>query len=137
MRAWPGIRASEPLLGIERYFSFRCRLGMGSTQRKMRCFGVLVAGSLVLTIGVLYVLSDSHSDSLPPSTRIQPPHYQIHGHPLGPLQLQGSVLSEVWQVHRQQPGPLQSEGIEWAERINEQMMRQRYRGWLKRLEELR
>jgi len=103
----------------------------------MPCFGVLVAGSLVLTIGVLYVLSDSHSDSPPPPTRIQPPDYQIHWQPLGPLQLQGSVLSEVFQVHRQQLGPLQSEGIEWAERINEQMMRQRYRGWLKRLEELR
>jgi len=110
---------------------------MGSTQRKTRGFGVLVAGSLVLTIAVLYVLSDSHSGSPPPSTRIQPPDYQIEWQPLGPLQLEGSVPSEVFQVHRLQPSPLQSEGIEWAARINEQMMRQRYRGWLKRLEELR
>ena len=110
---------------------------MGSTQRKMQCLGVLLAGSLLLTIAVLYVLSDSHSGSPPPSTHIQRHDYQIHWQQLGPLQLQGPVQLEPYQVHWQRPGPLQSEGIEWAERINEQMMRQRYRDYLKRLEELR
>jgi len=103
----------------------------------MECFEVLLAGSLVLTIAVLYILSDSHADSLLPSTHIQRHDYEIYRQPFGPHQLQGPVQIEVCQVHRQRPGPLQSEGIEWAERINEQMMRQRYRDWWKRLEELR
>ena len=82
----------------------------------MQCFAVLVAGSLVLTAPVLVILSDSHSDSPPPSTYIQ---------------------RQAYQVHWQQLGPLQAEGIEWAERINEQMLRQRYQEHLKRLKELR
>jgi hypothetical protein len=89
---------------------------MRSTQRKLECCAVLAAGSLVLTAAVLVILSDSHSDSTPPSMLIQRKAYQIH-----------------WQ----QPAPLQSEGIESAERINEQMMRQRYQDHCKRLEQLR
>ena len=108
----------------------------------MQCFGVLLAGSLVLTTAVLYVLSDSDSGSPPPSTHIQPHAYQIDWQQLGPLLLEGPVQRQAYQVHWQRPdplqlGPLQSEGIEWAERINEQMMRQRSRDQRKRLEELR
>ena len=89
---------------------------MGSTQRKMQCLGALLAGGLLLTTAVYSVLPDPHI-GLPPASA----HIQVQAHP----------------VHWQQPGPLQSEGIEWAERINEQMMRQRYQQHLKRLKELR
>jgi hypothetical protein len=115
---------------------------MGSTQRKMQCFGVLLAGSIVLTTTVLYVLSDSDSGSPPPSTHIRPHAYQSDWQQLGHLLREGPVQRQAYQVHWQrpgplEPGPLQSEGIEWAERINEQMMRQRYRDQRKCLEELR
>ena len=103
----------------------------------MHCFGVLLAGSLVLTTAVLYVLTDSHSGWPPPSTHIQRHAYQIHWQQLGPVLLQGPVQRQAYQVHWQRPGPLQSEGIEWAERINEQMMRQRYQDQWKHLEEFR
>ena len=84
----------------------------------MQCFGVLLAGSLVLTTAVYSVLPDPHLDLPPTPAHIQ---VQVQTHP----------------VHWQQPGPLQSEGIEWAERINEQMMRQHYQEHLNRLKELR
>jgi hypothetical protein len=89
----------------------------------MQCLGALLAGSLLLTTAVYSVLPDAHI-GLPPTSA----HIQIQAHP---VQVQADP------VHWQQPGPLQSEGIEWAERINEQMMRQRYQQHLKRLKELR
>ncbi len=89
----------------------------------MQCLGVLLAGSLLLTTAVYSVLSDPHFD-LPPTSA--PNHFQAH-----PVQVQAHP------VHWQQPSPFQSEGIEWAERINEQMMRQRYQEHLRRLKELR
>jgi len=88
---------------------------MGSTQRKMQCLGALLAGGLLLTTAVYSVLPDPHV-GLPPTSE----YVQVQAQP----------------VHGQQPGPLQLEGIEWAERINEQMMRQRYQEHLKRLKEL-
>ena len=87
----------------------------------MQCLGALLAGSLLLTTAVYSVLPDPHF-SLPPTSA----HIQVQAHPV-----------QVLPVHWQQPGPLQSEGIEWAERINEQMMRQRYQQHLNRLKELR
>ena len=96
---------------------------MGSTQRKMQCLGALLAGSLLLTTAVYSVLPDAHI-GLPPTSA----HIQVQAHP---------VQVRAHPLHWQQPGPLQSEGIEWAVRINEQMMRQRYQQHLKRLKELR
>ncbi len=89
---------------------------MGSTQRKTQCLGAVPAGSLPLLTAIYSVFPDPHV-GLPPTSA----HIQVQPHP----------------VHWQQPGPLQSKGIEWAERINEQMMRQRYQQHLKRLKELR
>ena len=96
---------------------------MASTQRKMECLGAVLAGSLLLTTAVYSVLPDPHFDLLP-----TPAHIPVQAHP---------VQVQAHPVHWQQLGPLQSEGIEWAERINEQMMRQRYQEHLKRLKELR
>jgi hypothetical protein len=93
----------------------------------MQCFGVLPAGSLLLTTAVYSILPDPHF-GVPPT----PAHIQV---PADPLQVQAHPV-QVHPVHWQQPGPLQSEGIEWAERINEWMMRQRYQEHLKRLKEL-
>jgi hypothetical protein len=96
---------------------------MGSTQRKMQCLGPLLAGSLLLTTAVYSVLPDPHF-SVPPTSA----HTQV---PADPVQIQAR------QAHWQRPGPLQSKGIEWAERINEQMMRQRYQEHRNPLKELR
>jgi hypothetical protein len=85
--------------------------------------GALLAGSLFLTTAVYSVLPNPHSD-LPP--------------PFAPIQVEAQpVYVQAHLVQWQQPGFLQSEGIEWAERVNEQMMRQRYQEHLKRLNELR
>lgn len=103
----------------------------------MRCFSALLALSLVLTITVLFVFSDSHPGPTPASTPIQGHANQIHWQQPGLPQWPGPVQVEAYQVRWQRLRPLQSEGIEWAERINEQMMRQRSRTYLQRLTELR
>jgi hypothetical protein len=89
----------------------------------MQCLGAVLAATLLLITATYSVLPDPHV-GLPPTSA----HIQVEPHP---LQVQPPP------VHWQQPGPLQSEGIERAERINEQMMRQRYQEHLKRLKELR
>ena len=88
---------------------------MRRTPLKMKCFVLLLAGSLVLTIAVLGILSDSHSVSSPPFT---------------------NILVQTYQTRWQQRPPLKLEGIERAERINEQMMWRSQDQW-KRLQELR
>ena len=88
----------------------------------MQSLGALLAGGLLLTTAAYSVLPDPHV-GLPPTSE----YIQVQAHP---------VQVQAQPVHGQQPGPLQSEGIEWAERINEQMMRQRYQEHLKRLKEL-
>jgi len=108
---------------------------MGSLPGKMQCLGVSLAGALVLTLAVSYVLHDSYSGSPPPSALIQLQDHQLHWQQLGPPWLPGPVQLEAYQILWQPSGLLPSEGIERAERINEQMMRQRYGGYLKCLEE--
>jgi hypothetical protein len=90
-----------------------------------------------MTAAVVYVLRDSDFGSPPPSTLVQRQDYQMRWQQPGPPQLQGTAQLEAGQIYWQQPDPLQSDEIDWAERINEQMMRQRYRDHLKRLEDLR
>jgi hypothetical protein len=103
----------------------------------MQCFGVLLAVSFILTVAVLYVLSDSHLGRPPPYTHIQRHDHQIDWQQLDPSRPAGLAQPVAAQLHWQRLDTLQSEGIERAERINEQMMRQRYRDYLERSKELR
>ena len=78
----------------------------------------MLAGSLLLPVVVLVIFPDSDSVSTP-----------------GVLNVVVQT-GQVVQAHWQPPAPFQLEGIEQAERINEQMMLRNQDQW-KRLQELR
>lgn len=80
------------------------RLAMTRVLPCKRSFTVAVAGSLVLAVGLLVNYYRSASRHIPTPSPIAGIKYRID-----------------WQP----PRPFRSEGIEWAERINEQLMRRR------------
>ncbi len=69
------------------------------------CFGIVVAGGLVLAAGVLVFYYGSVARSMPAAAMIS-----------------GTTHRTAWRP----PAPFQSEGIEWGERINEQIMRRHW-----------
>jgi hypothetical protein len=85
---------------------------MSTKERRKRCFGVVLTGGLALTVVVVLKISTPQPGS--------------------PTFLTNTVL-QVSQIHWQPivPRPTRSqwEGIEPAERINEQMMRRYQERW--------
>ncbi len=68
------------------------------------CFGIVVAGRLVLAAKILVI----YYRSAPPMP--------------APAMLSGTTHRTAWHP----PAPFHSEGIEWGERINEQIMRRHW-----------